>query len=57
MPAAASPSRSLMRLLPDPAACRPPAGRENDMTDLVMLALGAGGFALLGAYAAFCVRL
>lgn len=57
MPAAPSPSRSLMRLLPDPAACRPPAGRENDMTDLVMVALGAGGFALLGAYAAFCARL
>lgn len=46
-----------MRLLPDPAACRPPAGRENDMTDLVMVALGAGGFALLGAYAALCARL
>jgi len=27
------------------------------MTDLVMVALGVGGFALLGAYAALCARL
>jgi hypothetical protein len=45
-----------MPLLPDPASPGP-AGKERDMTDLVMVALGAGGFALLGAYAALCARL
>ncbi len=33
------------------------AEEETDMTDLLMLALGVGGFALLGAYAALCARL
>ena len=46
-----------MRLLPDPERHRPTAGKERDMTDLVMVALGVGGFALLGAYAALCDRL
>jgi hypothetical protein len=35
----------------------PPAGKETDMMDLVMVALGVGGFALLGAYTALCARL
>ncbi len=29
---------------------------ERDMTDLVMVALGVGSFALLGAYATLCAR-
>lgn len=30
---------------------------ERNMTDLLMVALGVGGFVLLGAYAALCARL
>lgn len=56
MPTAVLLSRFLMPSLPDPAAPAPPE-RSRDMTDLVMVALGAGGFALLGAYAALCARL
>jgi hypothetical protein len=44
-----------MSLLPDPASPAPPERRE--MMDLVVLALAAGGFALIGAYAALCARL
>jgi hypothetical protein len=50
-------SRFLMRLLPDPHAHGPLAEGERHMMDLVMVALGVGGFALLGAYAALCARL
>ena len=57
MPEADLLSRFLMRALPDPAAHRPPAAKERDMMDLVMVALGVGGFALLAAYAALCARL
>ena len=46
-----------MPLLPDPAAHRPRPEEEREMTDLVMVALGVGGFALLGAYTALCARL
>jgi hypothetical protein len=35
----------------------PPAGKERDMMDLVMVALGVGGFALFGAYTALCAQL
>ncbi len=31
--------------------------RSSSMLDLVFLALGLGGFALMGAYAALCDRL
>jgi len=31
--------------------------KERKMMDLVMIAIGIGGFALLGAYAALCARL
>ncbi len=33
------------------------AAKERDMLDLVMVALGACSFALLGAYAVLCARL
>ena len=46
-----------MRFMPNPAAHRPRSKEERDMTDLVMIAFGVGGFALLGAYAALCARL
>jgi hypothetical protein len=45
-----------MPLLPDPAHRAGPE-EERDMTDLAMVALGVGGFALLGVYAALCARL
>ena len=46
-----------MLLLPDPARIGPPAGKERNMTDLVMVALGVGGFVLLAGYGALCDRL
>ena len=54
------PSSSLASLCPSCQIQRhigPQAGKERDMMDLVMVALGVGGFALLGAYAALCARL
>lgn len=47
-----------MRLSPflgvRPACCR---SRRNFMTDLIMLALGAGAFVLFIGYVALCERL